>query len=513
MRKEEAGRPLRGRASALAIGLATCGLLAPAVALGDTPGQPQVVRFTTAGCSTWTVPAGVTTVHAQAVGAAGGGSSMSGDLGGRGDGFAATLSGLAGGQELDICVDYGGGSTITNGLGGGASGVALGSTFAAPVLVAAGGGGAGYDAGGGNAGFPAGDAGGDWVQIQGSGGGGGSQTAGGAAGRFAAPPDGDGARFDTRGPGTGGTGDSRAGAGGAGYFGGGGGAISAGGGGGSDFCGSAPTVSDCTQRPGAGTDTGAGAGSGQAQVILTYTVPGSPSVHVATPAAGASYQQGQAVRTSFTCAEGHDGPGIASCQDATGRPSGSPLDTAALGTHTFTVTAVSRDGLTTTASVTYTVLAPPTPPATPPPSPPAPKPPASAPPLRLTRFHQSHTRWREHGEHVTKKQRHRPIGTTFSFRLNQKAKTTLTITTRKPGRRVKHHCAPKTHENRHARHCTRTVTAGRLHHTGHRGRNTIHFAGKLPHHHTLRPGTYHARLTARAHQHKATSRRLTFKVL
>lgn len=522
MRNGDAGRALGGRGLALAVGLAACGLLWAAAPAGAREAG-TVTRFTAQGCTAWTVPAGVTSVRASAIGAAGGGSSMDRDLGGRGDGFAATLSGLAGGENLDVCVDYGGGSATTNGLGGGASGVGLGSTFAAPILVAAGGGGAGYDAGGGNAGYPAGAAGGD-VSSNATGGEGGTQTAGGAAGSTYPGPStrAAGARFDARGPGVGGTGDYRAGAGGAGYFGGGGGAVSAGGGGGSDFCSSAPTVSGCTRVAGAGTSTGAGPDPGEAQVSLSYTVPGAPSVHIATPGAGASYQQGQVMATSFACTEGHDGPGIARCHDAAGRPSGSALDTATLGTHTFTATAVSRDGLTTTsAPVTYTVVTavPPTSPLSPPAAPPgppatsAPKPTGTALRLRVTRFRQSHTRWRERGEHVAKRLRKRPVGTTFSFRLNHKAKVTLTFTARKSGRKVKHHCVPKSAKNKRARHCTRTVTAGRVHHTGHAGRTTIRFAGKLPHHHKLRPGTYHVRLTARSGKHTARSRRRKLVVL
>ncbi|MGH2861514.1 MAG: hypothetical protein ACRDLT_08400 [Solirubrobacteraceae bacterium] len=91
--------------------------------------------FTIQGCSTWSVPAGVSSVQIQATGAAGG---AGGASGGTGDGMSATVSSLSDGQSLDVCVDFGGGSAGSGGAGdgGGASGVSTGSRFASPVLVA-----------------------------------------------------------------------------------------------------------------------------------------------------------------------------------------------------------------------------------------------------------------------------------------------------------------------------------------------------------------------------------------
>ena len=95
---------------------------------------------------------------------------------------------------------------------------------------------------------------------------------------------------------------------------------------------------------------------------------------IASPASGASYEQGQAVSTFFSCSEGAGGPGLASCTDSNGTkaPNGD-LNTMTLGLFTYTVTAVSKDGQRTTASINYLVVArkaPPAPPPTPPPKPP-----------------------------------------------------------------------------------------------------------------------------------------------
>ena len=66
----------------------------------------------------------------------------------------------------------------------------------------------------------------------------------------------------------------------------------------------------------------------------------------------------QALASSFSCTEGAGGPGISSCTDQYGRPSGAAIDTSTPGTYTLTVTAQSADGLSSSSSVTYTVVLP-----------------------------------------------------------------------------------------------------------------------------------------------------------
>jgi len=86
-----------------------------------------------------------------------------------------------------------------------------------------------------------------------------------------------------------------------------------------------------------------------------------PKASIESPASGGTYAQGAVVPTSFSCTEGSGGPGIASCTDSNGGSGTSgTLDTSTAGPHTYTVTAASSDGLTGTASITYTVIAPPT---------------------------------------------------------------------------------------------------------------------------------------------------------
>jgi hypothetical protein len=261
------------------------------MALTPAPALAATATFTAPGCSTWPVPSGVASVNISAVGSVG--------VGGTGDLVSGTLSGLASGQTLDLCVNYGGGGTGTGGgAGGGASGVALGNDFSTPVLIAAGGGGAGYGGGpltqGGSAGSPSGGTGGSNGGGGGGGGGGNNTTMmGGSRGADVPCPFGvtcvastAGAVFSAAGPGTGGTGGNGGnggGGGGGGYYGGGGGGgtgpggnQAGGGGGGSDFC--ATSLSAPTALSGCGV-TGTNTSFGAASVTLAYTaVPAAPCI-------------------------------------------------------------------------------------------------------------------------------------------------------------------------------------------------------------------------------------------
>jgi hypothetical protein len=138
-----------------------------------------------------------------------------------------------------------------------------------------------------------------------------------------------------------------------------------------------PGLSSCDDSTGTNTTSG---GSGHLDTSTlgphTYTVTGTsgdgqtgtasiaygvvdaapPSVSIAAPANGAIYTLGQAVDASFACAEGTGGPGIASCTGTVA--DGEAIDTSTTGSHTFTVTATSEDGLSSETSVTYTVVAP-----------------------------------------------------------------------------------------------------------------------------------------------------------
>jgi hypothetical protein len=93
---------------------------------------------------------------------------------------------------------------------------------------------------------------------------------------------------------------------------------------------------------------------------VNLTIAGPPSAAITAPASGTTFTIGQEVPTTFSCAEGAGGPGMFSCVDSNGLTTGAggtgQLDTTALGTHTYSVTARSQSGLTGATSITYTVI-------------------------------------------------------------------------------------------------------------------------------------------------------------
>jgi Bacterial Ig domain/Gametolysin peptidase M11 len=95
-----------------------------------------------------------------------------------------------------------------------------------------------------------------------------------------------------------------------------------------------------------------------AQVSLRIAAP--PSASISTPLTGGTYAIGQSVPTGFSCTEGAGGTGLLSCGDSSGTKAAGKgtghLDTSTLGAHTYTVTAVSKDGLESSTSIAYTVV-------------------------------------------------------------------------------------------------------------------------------------------------------------
>jgi hypothetical protein len=360
------------------------GIAACAIALAvSAAASADSATYTTPGLTTVTLPPGVTSVHAVAVGARGGG--VQGGFGAvvTADFDLNTPTGLAseirvfvgGNGAIGVAGANGGGETPLPSLaagGGGWSGVSPCTTIVAGrcsvflrALVAGGGGGAGADGlpGTGGAGGSAGASGGSGSATALLAAAGGGRVGIGGDGGVSSDPDcgdGDFGEDPTTGLGTaGGGGGASFSLDGHGDGGGGGGGSpngSGGGGGGGAWC------IDDTGASGAGggggkstVPAGGQLGSdatGVPSVTLTY-VQEHPSVSIAVPADGAVYAQRGVVTASFACIAGAPAFPIASC--AAPVASGDAIDTAKVGVHTFAVNATDAIGMTSGATVQYRV--------------------------------------------------------------------------------------------------------------------------------------------------------------
>jgi len=133
----------------------------------------------------------------------------------------------------------------------------------------------------------------------------------------------------------------------------------------------------------------------------------------------------------------------------------------------------------------------------------------------LTGLSETHTRWREGTAPVrisTHKRKRAPLGTIFSFSLNEAASVTLQFTETATGRRSAGKCVVQTTKNRHKRACTRTLIVGTLTLAGHTGANEVSFDGLLSNHKKLEPGSYAISATASAAGKSSTTSSLRFTI-
>jgi FG-GAP repeat protein len=236
-----------------------------------------------------------------------------------------------------------------------------------------------------------------------------------------------------------------------------------------------------------------------------------PTITTTAPADGTSVRQGQAIPAAYACTA-PTGATITACTGTSGV--GAPIDTATAGAHTFTVNAVDSDGVTAARTVTYTVVPKSTADGS---RRPKPQPTRITP--TITALRQATSVWREGSRlaQISAKARRRPrppVGTTFTFTLNEPARVLLRFTHQVPGRKLRNGCLAPTRKTAHVSRCTRTIVAGTVRLTAHRGTNHVRFQGHVSRTRKLRPGRYTLTVTATdASRRSTTARPLRFKIV
>ncbi len=107
-----------------------------------------------------------------------------------------------------------------------------------------------------------------------------------------------------------------------------------------------------------------------------------------------------------------------------------------------------------------------------------------------------------------------PVGTSFTFELNEPANLALAFARVLPGRRANGRCVVPSGANRNMPKCKRSVRAGTLPISAHAGRDMVRFEGRLSRARKLTPGNYTATVTTRvAHGTRTLTRPLTFTIV
>ena len=299
-------------------------------------------------------------------------------------------------------------------------------------------------------------------------------------------------------------------------------------------------IDTATIGPHSFTVTATDANATSTQQTVAYTVVPSPKATITVPANGGAYTKGQALSASYGCTASTSA--APSCAGTL--PSGSPLDTATPGAHSFSVTATDANGVAATATASYTIVAPPRVTITLPANGAtytlgsharASFGCAASAPLTVTRctgpvtdrtaihtsslgpksftvtavdsngvgtvdtvrytvvavrptisrLRESTAIWLEHRSARSGL----AVGTRFSFSLDQPATLRFSFMRTQTGRLAAGRCAAATAANSHARNCTRQLPAGTLTLKAHAGTGALAFGGTTSSG-ALAPGSY-----------------------
>jgi len=200
---------------------------------------------------------------------------------------------------------------------------------------------------------------------------------------------------------------------------------------------------------------------------VTYNVASPPRALISMPVDGAAYVRGASVVASFLCSATSPAT-IVSCSANTAADG--HVDTATTGTHQFTATASDSDGVSSSSSVSYSVVA-----------------------VRpqISGLREAASRLSAHGVKRTRL----PVGTTFSFSLDQTAKVTLRFTRKGSGRRKSGRCVALSAAPARAPACALSLGAGNLSVDAQSGYNAVSFKGQTSTG-NLGAGSYTVTLTA-----------------
>ena len=128
---------------------------------------------------------------------------------------------------------------------------------------------------------------------------------------------------------------------------------------------------------------------------------------------------------------------------------------------------------------------------------------------------QSNSVWREGGKlaQINRRTTKPPVGTTFSFSLNEQAVVSFTFDEQVSGPSVGKRCRAKTRQSATSRSCVRTTRAGTFAVTGHAGTNKVIFQGRISRSRRLKPGRYTLFITATNSLRTSAPQKLSFMIV
>ncbi len=134
--------------------------------------------------------------------------------------------------------------------------------------------------------------------------------------------------------------------------------------------------------------------------------------------------------------------------------------------------------------------------------------------LSVSGFSESAARWRR-GKSLPRISRAgAPVGTLYTFSLNEPASVSFAFTQQVAGRRVGGRCVAPGHSNLSKPKCRRTLRVASFSLAGHTGLNKVRFQGRVSSAKTLQPGAYRVTIGARdARGLRAVSQALGFTIL